>query len=69
MHRVVDLNDKERNVRTIKKIDHTVPDVVDGGEVAQPFVEVLIVGKTRDWVEWWPLKDFEKSNPEFNEYD
>ena len=69
MHKVVDLNDKERNVKTVKKIEHMVPDVVDGGEVAEAYVEVLIVGKNREWTEWWALKDFEKSNPEFNEYD
>lgn len=69
MHKVMDLNDKERNVRTIKKIEHMVPDLVGGGEVTEPYVEVMIVGKNREWVEWWPLKEFEKSNPKFEEYE
>jgi len=33
-------------------------------ETNEKFVEVVVVGKSREWVEWYPLKDFEKHNPD-----
>jgi len=32
-------------------------------ETDEKFIEVVIVGKSREWVEWYPLKDFERHNP------
>jgi len=53
-------------------IEH-VRDVVDGELVDQPklmevetdkkFVEVVIIGRNREWVEWYDLEEFEKQNP------
>ena len=33
-------------------------------ESDEKFVEVVIIGKNRDWTEWYPLEIFEKMNPE-----
>ncbi len=33
-------------------------------DVEEKFVEVTIIGKMREWVEWYPLEAFEKMNPE-----
>lgn len=33
-------------------------------DVEEQFVEVNIIGKTRKWVEWYPLKEFKEMNPE-----
>jgi hypothetical protein len=60
--RIVDINGKEREVSSIKKIVHKVPDK-DGNMLDSDYVEVVIVGRTRTWTEWWPLKDFQRYNP------
>ena len=41
----------------VKKTDMKVVDV------EEKFVEVIIIGKNRQWVEWYPLEEFEKLNP------
>lgn len=61
---VIDLNGKERNIRSIKKINHDSIDIVSGEPVAEIFVEVEIIGKMREWTEWWPFNDFKKLNPD-----
>lgn len=33
-------------------------------DVEEQFVEATIIGKNREWVEWYPLKLFEEMNPE-----
>jgi len=33
-------------------------------ESDEKFIEVVVVGKNREWVEWYPLEIFEKMNPE-----
>lgn len=33
------------------------------GEVIVRYVEVLIIGKTRKWKEWYPLLEFMEKNP------
>jgi len=32
-------------------------------EVEEKFIQVIIVGKNREWKEWYPLEKFEKMNP------
>ena len=38
-------------------------------EVEDKFVQVEIIGKMREWTEWYPLRFFEKMNPWFKERD
>ena len=60
---VVDLNGKERKVKSIKKIDHKTLDAITQETVSEIFVEVEIVGNNNTWVEWWPFDDFKQMNP------
>jgi len=61
---VIDINGRKRNVQSIKRITQQIPDAINGGIAAtKEYIEVVIIGKTRTWIEWYPLEDFEKSNP------
>lgn len=33
-------------------------------EAEEQFVEVTIIGRNREWIEWYPLAIFEKMNPD-----
>jgi hypothetical protein len=61
--RVIDLNGKERKVKSLTKILHDVSDT-EGGIVKEPYVEVVIEGKQSTWKEWWALSDFSIKNPD-----
>jgi hypothetical protein len=61
--KLVDLNGKERKVKSATLITHDVPDI-EGNTVKEPFVEVIIKGKQSTWTEWWPFDDFQEMNPE-----
>jgi hypothetical protein len=61
--RVIDINGKEREVKSLTRIMHDTP-TLDGGIVKEPYVEVVIEGKQSTWTEWWGLKEFEELNPE-----
>lgn len=61
--KVIDLNGKERKVVSLKKIIHEVRDVVNDEPIEQVFLEVEIIGKHNNWIEWWNYKDFLKLNP------
>ena len=63
MIKVIDLNGKERIVKSLHKIFHDSVDVVTGEPVKEPFVEVIIEGNQSTWTEWWPLDDFKEKNP------
>ena len=61
--KVIDLNGKERKIKSAKLISHDAVDVVTGNTVPEKFVEVEIKGKQSTWTEWWPFKDFKRKNP------
>jgi len=62
--KIIDINGKEREIASIKRITQQIPDAINGGIAAtKEYIEVVIIGKTRTWIEWYPLEDFEKSNP------
>lgn len=61
--KLIDLNGKERKVKSASLIAHDVPDI-EGNMVKEPFVEVVIKGKQSTWTEWWPFADFEELNPD-----
>jgi len=64
--KIVDINGKKRNVKSIKKISHNVVDAKSGLEIKEPFVEVVIAGKQSTWTEWYPLDEFLDFNPNYN---
>ena len=47
-------------MKIIRKQDKNV---VNGGIVISDFVEVQVIGKKRNWIEYYPLMDFKKMNP------
>jgi len=62
--KIIDINGNERDIISIKKIKHQVPDAVSGDLISLDYIEVKIKGNHRpDWIEWYPLKDFEDKNP------
>ena len=63
--KIIDLNGKERNIDSIKKIKHEVYDAINDEYIEVDYVEVEIIGKYRDnWKEWYPLDEFKDMNPE-----
>jgi len=61
--RIIDINGKEREVESVKKLMYGHPDK-DGVPREDPYVEVMIIGRTRRWKEWWPYSEFKKYNPD-----
>ena len=64
--KIIDINGKERNVQSIKRITQQIPDAVKGGiATTREYIEVVIVGKTgRRWTEWYPFEQFVVLNPD-----
>ena len=62
--RIIDTNGKEREVLSLKRITHQIPDAVGGGiAVASEYIEVVIKGNFRSWTNWYPLEEFRANNP------
>jgi len=62
--KIIDINGKEREIASIKRITQQIPDAINGGIAAtKEYIEVVIIGKTRTWIEFYPLEDFERLNP------
>lgn len=62
--KIIDPEGKEREILSIKKISHQVVDAVHNGQFIQTeLVEVMIQGRTRRWVNWYPLEEFVRMNP------
>ena len=54
MYKVIGPNGKERTVRYVKELaEH---------------VEVFVIGKKKEWKDFWPLDEFKEKNPEFTEF-
>ena len=64
--KIIDINGKEREALSAKRIAHQIPDAVKGGIAAtKEYIEVVIQGKTgRIWVEWYPFERFAVMNPD-----
>ena len=61
--KIIDINGKEKNAITVKRIIHQVKDI-NGEDVPTEYVECQIEGRTkRRWPEWIPLAEFVKANP------
>ena len=59
---ILDINGKERTIMRARVVKHKRLDAVLG-EVFVRYIEVLIVGKEKKWIEWYPFKDFMEQNP------
>ena len=63
--KVIDINGKEREIASIKRITQQIPDAINGGiAVTKEYIEVVIIGKTRKWIEWYPFEQFIVLNPD-----
>ena len=64
--KIIDINGKERNVQSIKRITQQISDAVKGGiATTREYIEVVIVGKSgRVWKEWYPFERFVVLNPD-----
>jgi len=62
--RIIDVNGKKRDVESIKKMVHQVPDK-DGNMIDEEYAEAVINGRYRKgtWKEWYPLEKFKEMNP------
>jgi len=63
--KIIDINNKKREVQSIKKIAVPIPNAVTGDVfTTKEYVEVVIVGKSgRVWREWYPYERFVVLNP------
>jgi len=61
--KIIDINGTEKEATSIKRMTNEVPDKINGGFVEEDYVEANIKGKVREWVEWYPIKTFQKLNP------
>ena len=63
---IVGINGTPKRVikESIRIIDHPVRDAVNGKEIMEKYVEMVVVGHRGQWKEWVPLNLFKKLNPE-----
>ncbi len=61
---IVDLEGKEREVEDLKVIVHNNMDAVTGEPIQIEYVQVTVLGKYRQWINWYPLDEFRKANPD-----
>lgn len=68
MTKIIDCNGKERNAKSVKVIQHEFRNALTDsdnevlGELE--YAEVVIIGKSREWTEWYPLDEFREKNPD-----
>jgi len=64
--KVIDINGKEREVQSIKRITFPIRNAITGDTFSnREYIEVVIVGKTgRRWTEWYPYEQFVVLNPD-----
>ena len=60
---ITDLKGKKRNIKNAKKIYNKEMDVVSNEIINVPYAEVIIIGNTSEWKQWYPLEEFKKLNP------
>lgn len=61
---IIDPDGKERRVKNLEVISHEVVDAVTGEMVPTRFVQVTVLGKNREWPNWYPLDVFKEMNPD-----
>ena len=63
--KIIDINGKEREAKSVVVIKHEITDVVNNKTKIEEFVEVMIKRRFRKKLEkeWYPLEEFKKLNP------
>lgn len=63
--KIIDPDGKEREVLSMKRISHQVVDAIHKDQFIQTeLIEVVIQGKTRQWIDWYPFEKFSAMNPD-----
>lgn len=60
--KIIDTNGREREVLSAERMSHSHEDIY-GKIITEEYVKVLVKGKNRQWINWYPLKEFAKYNP------
>ena len=60
--KIIDINGKEREVLSIERISHSHKDY-KGNDVIADYAQIVIKGRVRTWMEWYPWVEFLESNP------
>lgn len=67
---VITINGNQHNVDYVRRIFYPVYDAIHKQDILTEFAEVRIVGKNMKWLEWCPIAEFKKMNPNVPiEYD
>ena len=59
--KITDLDGKERDVKYVKKIIHDTFDM-NGKKIQNEMVEVIIIGRLREWTTWYKYNEFKELN-------
>ena len=61
----VDINGRRKTASSIRLIKHPIRDAINETTFDEPWVEIHVIGRVRgEWIEYMPLKDFIRLNPE-----
>lgn len=64
---ITDTEGKERRIKDdLKVVVHNNMNALNPEEIAEQieYVEVTIIGKNRQWKNWYPLDEFKRLNPD-----
>ena len=51
-------------MKDLEVISHEVQDAITGEMIPTRFVQVTVLGKNREWPNWYPLDVFKEMNPD-----
>jgi hypothetical protein len=61
----IDVNGRQKIASSIRLIKHPIRDAINETTFDEPWVEIHVIGRVRgEWIEYMPLKDFIRLNPE-----
>lgn len=60
--KILDTGGKEREALSVSRVSHTHQDT-SGNTISEDYAKAVIKGKSRTWVNWYPIRQFLKLNP------
>jgi hypothetical protein len=58
-----DANGKKKTASSIRIVKHSIRDAINNIVFDEPWVEICVVGKTREWIEYMSFNEFSRFNP------
>jgi len=58
-----DINGREKRASGFRRIKHGIRDVKSNRLIYEDWVEIKVVGRRRNWIEYMPLEKFRELNP------